>query len=156
MTNDGDINTRRDGEEPQVPPRLIAALKEPSARRVFVPPAIDQAVLRAAHRQLEKTPAPRRSLFRAWFVWPAMAAACLVLIGLIHFITRPNSRTTGFAREDINHDGQVDILDAFQLARELQSGAKSTADLNGDGVVDQRDADLIAARAVRLEKGGRS
>ena len=76
-----------------------------------------------------------------------------MLVGLIHSLTR---QTTTFAREDINHDGRVDILDAFQLARELESGAKPAADLNGDGVVDQRDADLIAARAVRLEKGGRS
>src|SRR6516165_6854498 len=139
MRDDGDINTRRDSEEPQAPAKLVAALKEPLARRVFVPPTIDQAVLGAARRQLEKTPA-RRSLWRPWFAWPALAAACLMFVGLIHSLTK---QTPAFAREDLNHDGRVDILDAFQLAREIQSGAKPALDLNGDGVVDQRDADLI-------------
>lgn len=155
MTNDGDINTRRDSEEPQAPAKLVAALKEPLPRRVFVPPVVDQSVLRAARKHLEKTLPPRPRLFHHWRFWPAVAAACLALVALVHFL-KPSGRTTSFAREDINHDGQVDILDAFQLTREIQSGAKPATDLNGDGVADQRDADLIAARAVRLEKGGRS
>ncbi|MCL4785299.1 MAG: hypothetical protein KJ070_00695 [Verrucomicrobia bacterium] len=52
----------------------------------------------------------------------------------------------------------MDILDAFLLARHLQSGDKPelNLDLNGDGVVDHRDAETIAAEAVKLEKGGRS
>jgi len=154
MSNDGDINTRRDSEEPQAPAKLVAALKEPLPRRVFVPPAVDQAILRAARKHLE-TPPSRPRLFRAWFFWPAMAAACLALIAVVHFFGKSSGKTE-FAREDINHDGRVDILDAFQFARELQSGRKDAADVNGDGVADQRDVDLIATRAVKLEKGGRS
>jgi hypothetical protein len=62
------------------------------------------------------------------------------------------------AGEDLNHDGRVDILDAFQLARQLQTGQKPAAglDLNGDGVVDWRDVEVLATRAVHLEKGGQS
>jgi hypothetical protein len=62
------------------------------------------------------------------------------------------------AREDLNRDGRVDILDAFALSRQLRDGKASSTglDLNGDGVVDERDAEVIAARAVRLEKGDRS
>ena len=69
------------------------------------------------------------------------------------------SRARGYAREDVNQDGRVDILDAFQLAREIQSGAAlpTALDFNGDGVVDRSDADVIASEAVSLEKkGGRS
>ena len=63
-----------------------------------------------------------------------------------------------YVREDLNRDGRVDILDAFQLARQLQSGNDPGAgsDLNSDGEVDRRDVEIIAAQAVRLEKGGRS
>src|SRR5262245_37151144 len=114
--NTGDPNTRRDGEEPQAPLKLAAALKELPARRVFVPPTLDEAVLGAARRHLAE---PRRSApgafdrFRSWFLWPTVAAACLALIGLIYFFAKP---AKDLAREDLNHDGRVDILDAFQLA----------------------------------------
>ena len=59
---------------------------------------------------------------------------------------------------DLNHDGQVDILDAFALARQLKESAQSNLqlDMNGDGVVDERDVATLAARAVSLGKGGRS
>jgi hypothetical protein len=51
----------------------------------------------------------------------------------------------------------VNILDAFELAREIRSGAPLPArfDFNGDGVVDRTDADTVAAEAVRLERNGR-
>ena len=154
----GATNPRHDGEEPHAPPRLVAALKELPSRRVFVPPAIDETVLHAAQRQLA---GPRRGaldriLFLRW--WPALAAACLLVLGLMLVLLRPLSSPSRFAREDLNHDGQVDILDAFQLAREVRSGTRppSSLDLNGDGVVDARDAAVIARQAVELGKGGRS
>jgi hypothetical protein len=52
----------------------------------------------------------------------------------------------------------VDILDAFALARQLKSGLVPGPgqDINGDGVVDERDVETIAAQAVRLQKGGHS
>jgi len=158
--NNGDINTRHDGEEPQAPPKLVAALKEPPARRVFVPPSVDAAILAAARKQLAGR-GGRAGLWsgiRAWLVWPAMATACLALIGLIYVLMKSGADREEFAREDLNHDGRVDILDAFELAREAGAGVKPDAgrDLNGDGVVDSRDAAVIAAHAVKLEKGRRS
>jgi hypothetical protein len=62
------------------------------------------------------------------------------------------------ASEDLNHDGKVDILDAFMLARKLQGGRISDPhlDMNGDGVVDHRDIEAIVAHAVSLANGGRS
>ena len=164
----GDPNTRRDGEEPIAPGKLVAALKEPPARRVFVPPSMDAAVLRAAREHLGRSLvslAPSdgervgvRGMFarllHPWPLWPSVA--CLAVAGFAYFASRSAQQT--FAREDINHDGRVDILDAFQLARETQSGAKPVthADLNNDGFVDRHDAELIATHAVKLEKGGKS
>ena len=156
--NQGDIDTRRDGEEPQAPAKLVAALEELLARRVFVPPTIDAAVLLAAHRHLAKPRRPGFGALRAWLNWPVWATACLAVAALIYLLMKPTGVTPTIARADINHDGRVDILDAFQLARELQSGRKPAAglDLNGDGMVDQRDVEIIAAQAVKLEKGNRS
>lgn len=73
---------------------------------------------------------------------------------------------TGFAPNpfDLNHDGVVDVLDAYVLARTLEplggrvkassealaKAGFSLADLNGDGYVDDLDVELIAARAVSL------
>ena len=150
--------TRRDGQEPQAPAKLVAALKESSSRRVFVPLALDEAVLDAARRHLARPRPKVFRFFRSWLVWPATAAACLLLVGLGFFIVRQRGASPEFAREDLNHDGRVDVLDAFQLARQLQSGSvpASAVDLNGDGVVDRRDAELIAAHAVKLDKGGKS
>ena len=94
---------------------------------------------------------------------PALSAFPLrdPVSALTHLVTRSisnYSRQAAFAREDVNHDGRVDILDAFALARQLKAGAARATrfDINGDGVVDERDVASIAARAVRLEKGGHS
>jgi len=49
----------------------------------------------------------------------------------------------------------VDILDAFKLARHVESTDRTEKkwDINGDGVVNSDDVDLIALAAVRLDKG---
>lgn len=153
-----DPNTRRDGEEVEAPPKLVAALREPPARRVFVPPAVDSFILNAARRHLAQPERRKFQFFRPWIAWPALATACLAIVGLVVFTTRRPSSLQTFAREDINQDGRVDILDAFQLARALQSETKPAAasDVNQDGVVDWRDTEFIAGRAVKLGKGGRS
>src|SRR5579859_1770798 len=99
----GDTNTRRDGEEPQAPEKLVAALKELPARRVFVPPAIDSVVLLAAHRRLAR---PRRSgavAFRFRLNWPVWAATCLAVLGLVFLFVKPAAVTPAIARMDVNH-----------------------------------------------------
>jgi len=156
--NNGDPNTRHDGEEPKAPAQLVAALKEPPSRRVFVPPAVDRAIIGAAQRHLAKPERAGFNFFRSWLVWSAVATACIVLFGLIYFVSQPGDSSATFAREDLNRDGRVDILDAFQLAREVRSGTKlpNDLDLNHDGLVDGRDAAFIANDVVKLEKGKRS
>jgi len=94
--------------------------------------------------------------------WPAFATVCVLGIWMARLlIPQGEFKSTiraEFAREDLNRDGQVDILDSFALARELKSGKSLPAifDVNGDGVVDERDMALIAAHAVELRKDNRS
>jgi hypothetical protein len=155
--NANGMNTRHDGEEPNAPARLVAALKEPPPRRVFVPPTVDDAVLVTARRHLAKPLRLGFGVLRSWLLWPAAATACIALIGVGLFLVRQTGRPPEFAREDINRDGHVDILDALVLARAVQAGGQAPSpDLNGDGVVNLRDAEQIAAQAVKLGKGGRS
>ena len=95
-----------------------------------------------------RTPVP-------WFRLLAAAAVVVLGLGVGLLINRQINPPAVIAREDVDRNGQVDILDAFALARKLQQGGAAgvALDLNGDGVVDQRDIDWVAARAVKLHKG---
>jgi hypothetical protein len=153
-------HNKQNGDETlAVPGRLAAAFQRLPRERVFVPPTVDEAILRAAERHLRK---PERANFNwiqlcRWLT--AAAAACLLLGLLVVQLMRPagdGSRQAAFARQDFNHDGRVDILDAFALARHLKGGIGGAGlDVNGDGVVDERDVAALAAQAVKLTPGGR-
>ena len=188
-------NPDREKDALEAPVELISALKRSSKASVFVPPTVDEAILRTARRQLslqresgfrkvlrivgtvvrrpESVGADVRRLEGKTFAggstpgqslltsaptmlrWAAAAAAVvLLLVTVPHLVRKPGAGLAG----DLNHDGQVDILDAFALARELKTGAhpRPQWDINGDGVVDERDVATLAARAVSLGKGGRS
>jgi hypothetical protein len=146
-------------QESDAPAGLIHAFKQLRFKSIPVPGSVDDAVLNAARRALNR-PAPVESAVRWWAVqnWPNWAripglAAAGLVVSLLAFFLVP----ARFAREDINRDSVVNILDAFQLARELRSGVPlpSRFDFNGDGVVNRADADAVAADAVRLESRGR-
>jgi hypothetical protein len=145
----------------EAPPKLVAALQRLPQEPVFIPPTADEAVLRAARRHLE---GPRQARFTwlRFMPWVAAAAAALMLlVALPQFLKQPSpgtGRDPALARGDLNHDGRVDVLDAFALARRLKQGESKNPqpDLNGDGVVDERDVAMLAARAVKLNRGGPS
>ena len=154
-------NHDNDSDGSPAPSRLMAALQQSQAPRVFVPPTVDEAVLRAARERLAPARPRESSLLTRWWRWPAFATACLLLCAVAYRLTRtpsPQNPPLAYVREDLNRDGRVDILDAFQLVRQLQSGDQPgpNLDFNGDGVVDNHDANTIAAQAVKLEKGGQS
>ncbi len=152
-------NRDREKEALEAPPKLISALKRSPKAPIFIPPTVDEAIVRAAHRHLSRQEPP-------WFKWSrlirwGMAVAALVLLlAIVPHALRKVGPTPGstLVRGDLNHDGQVDILDAFALARELKAGAHPSPqlDINGDGVIDERDVATLAAQAVSLAKGGRS
>jgi hypothetical protein len=155
------VNNQPDPDEAlQAPPKLVAALKRLPQEPVFIPPTADEAILRAARKHLGR-PVPVRTPWFRFMPWPAAAAAIVLFAAISLFFVRPAhgpARDSAFARGDLNHDGHVDILDAFALARQLKQGGTRNLqlDLNGDGVVDERDVAALAARAVKLENGGHS
>src|SRR6266404_2347666 len=143
-------------EDLEAPPRLIEALIQASSERIFVPPAIDRAILKTAERQF--SPAGGGRSRRDWW-WTGLATASAVVVAFTLVTSQWQRVAKGrFAVEDVNGDGQIDILDAFALARQGKQGSASDKrlDLNGDGIIDEKDAATIAAHAVKLERGGRS
>ena len=177
-------NGRNKDENLEAPPKLVAALRQLRPEPVFVPPTVNEALLRAARQQLGRPEKRRPNWFRLmpWTVATAglAAAALLTYPHAKEFLGSESSPGTkafqrgsestakssvasqrqalANVREDINRDGKVDILDAFLLARKLQGALFSDPnfDANGDGVVDNRDVEVIASDAVSLEKRGRS
>lgn len=141
----------------EIPPRLrgdLHALFEPDSP---VPPQIDRAVMDRARRRL----APRQRHYRL-VRWAASAAAAAAVITFVFMLDHTHQRgqtarqlaqTT--IRADIDLNGRVDILDAFKLARQIESTEQPQIqwDINRDGLVNRDDVDYVAFAAVRLDKG---
>jgi hypothetical protein len=154
-------NNRNIPEESQlgIPDRLaedVRALLEPE---LSVPAEIDRAVLDRASRHFagrEFVQARRR--FRWVALWKVAAAAAVVIFAFsLDLHDKPQRAVhdpamAGAGAVDFDRDGQVNILDAFKLARqiELAGGTKANLDINGDGLVNRDDVDKIAFAAVSL------
>ena len=157
MKNHDDIN-----DLPEAPEGLIDGLRAAHEGAPRVPARMDRAILSAARERL--SPKRRRVLVLKWAVPLAAAAAVLVAVGVV----LPDGDKPALepawsvakvqvprAREDVDGSGQVDILDAFMLARRIEAddAPADTWDMDGDGAVGQGDVDLIAMAAVRLNGG---
>jgi hypothetical protein len=163
--------------EPAAPPRLLKALAGLGQPGISVPESVDEAILQEARRHLRSAAGIRLSAgslslwsrmqqaFQCWapralpawrplVSWGALAALLLLAILLARPWTVPKSNSGQLSREDLNRDGRVDILDAFALARQIEHGSHpdQRLDLNGDGVIDRRDVEILAARAVSLDQ----
>src|SRR4051812_990252 len=132
-------NERNDERELQASPKFKQALRSLQKETIFIPPQVDQAVLRGVQPNLARI-CKRKAVWNQSTRFLAMAAAfvlaCFVTITLLN---SRRSGTSNFAREDLNQDGRVDILDAFQLTRELKNGNSLKLDLNADGHTDASD-----------------
>lgn len=149
-----------------VSPRFSEDLGELFTPARDVPTNIDRAVVEAARTRLV-----RRQPRLRWVRWtvPTAAAAAVIVGAYVLFVTGgtadrqcQNSKfppkagvLVSTVQADIDRNGRVDILDAFKLARHIESGhaADSTWDTNGDGLVNREDVDRVAFAAVRLDKG---
>ncbi|MBN2131878.1 MAG: hypothetical protein JW741_20425 [Sedimentisphaerales bacterium] len=123
-----------------------------------VPEDIDRAVAEAARGHFSRQ--PRRLWWVRWAVAAATtAAAVIVWTVYVPGLRGPAPHATRVAadmkRADIDRNGRVDIIDAFRLARHIESASptKRTWDINGDGLVNRDDVDQVARAAVRLNKG---
>ena len=137
-----------------LPPKLVEDLAGlyPVPR---VPPGVDAKVLSGAAATWWRQARFRR---RVWWGGAAAAAAAAVLIVVLNLPRQrdvgPVAVQTPAPAGDVDGDGQVDILDAFSLARKVRDAkgnvpATRGEDVNGDGVIDGKDVDLIARMAVR-------
>jgi hypothetical protein len=145
-------NQPHDKDDLRLPARLERELRTLCATPRVIPPSVDDAVLRGARRYLRQSAGLNRLIqFPRWLA----AAAAIILGALVASLFFSPGRQNAHAREDINADGRVDILDAFALARQLEARGipELRLDFNGDGVVDRKDVEAIAGRAVKLEKG---
>jgi len=162
------FDPREQGKEREraVPKALVDDLGALHDVGLTVPPEVDRAVLAVARQRIAADrvrPSQLRPLLR-WAPVGAMAAVAvffalfLVPAGLHRAHEKKahkSPRTTPYVeREDIDRNGEVDILDALALAHGIESGAalREDWDLNGDGQVDKRDVDQVALAAVSLER----
>lgn len=136
-------------QETQAPQGLIDDVRALYGTGVAVPPQVDEGILARAQRRFARRRMVARGL--RWGV-AGVAAAAVLLVAVTIW---PGLRSVAAGREDIDGNGQVDILDAFTLARNIEApdGVKKEWDLNGDGVVNRIDVDTVALAAVSL-KGG--
>ncbi len=135
---------------------LKKAIKQPKP----VSPAADEFIIGLAQKKLRR---PGRFRIIRWAVPAASAAAAILLVAILNNQPKQalqpalvkETRVAGFAREDIDLNGQVNILDAMKLAKGLKQEQKINKewDINNDGQVDSKDVDVVAYSAVRLDKG---
>jgi hypothetical protein len=151
-----------DDAEFKVSHRLEANLEELFKPPAGVPPEVDRAVLDRAYKHFRQIPAAsgRRTSHWTW-LWRAAAAAAVIILAFSLNLTerteRPGERSGRATAQavDIDQNGRVDILDAFKLARQIESARPTEQDwdIDGDGLVDVDDVDMVAFAAVRLDKG---
>lgn len=136
----------------------LKALFEPQRG---VPPEVDRAVLDRAHKHFAQMQPGKSKRLRIHWAWRIAAAAAVIILAFSLDLTKQGGLTTdSFSVSetpavDIDRNGRVDILDAFKLAKQIESAGPLQAgwDVNGDGLIDRDDVDVVALAAVRLDKG---
>lgn len=122
---------------------------------VSVPPEVDRAILNKASQKLTRP----RSNIRIWrWIGPVAAAATIIIFISLPKVQKQKTNiapmeTLASVSTDFDNSGRVDILDAFKLAKLIQSekSVDNKWDINGDGQVDSDDVDKIALVAVSLD-----
>ncbi len=148
-----------DTSDPDQRPDLARDLARLADARIEVPRSIDDAVMSAARTVLSRRRRGGHPAFR-WAAWTAAAAGLVLVLWVGGILTqgptapqRASMMAPAIAG-DLDRSGQVTILDAFALARQLESDRPAAAgDFNGDGLIDRADVDAIAMAAVRLPEG---
>ena len=119
-----------------------------------IPHEVDMAILNKASQKLVR---PRRRIHVLRWIGPIAAAAAIIIFMSISNMQNQKTNVAPMesiaqASTDFDNNGKVDILDAFKLAKLIQSekSVDNKWDLNGDGHVDDSDVDEIAIVAVSL------
>ena len=150
-----------------IPEKLREDIKDIYKSSETIPPEIDRAIIDRAEQhfagvEFDKT---KQRRIRWNVIWKVAAAAAVIIFAFSLDLTlQPDVEqepTTARMASlegrnlDIDNNGRVDILDAFTLARRIESVnyTESQCDINNDGLVNRDDVDEIAMAAVRLNKG---
>ena len=140
-----------------IPQSLSEALRRLDRARPAISPldlsSLDDAVLAAARAHTTR----RARRIRTLRIAVGMAAS-IALITAATWSLLPRRHASPAALAEISGPSQtITILDAFRLARLLEAPrtAQSPAlprawDATGDGLIDQRDVEALAHRAVKL------
>ena len=151
----------------RISPKLSEDLNTLFKPQFSVPSEVDRAIIDKAHQHFIPKHW-RHRVFRHVSLWRIAAAAAVIIFAFsLNLTEKPGpstSRTVLVEAQavDIDRNGRVDILDAFKLARHVESAKytetnlslrKQGWDINGDGLVDRNDVDLVAFASVRLDKG---
>lgn len=160
-----------------LPPAIADALRELDGPAVLPDADRDAAVLSGA--RLHLAPLQRKRRNTRWFIGSAaggaLAAAAMICVAVFLGDPAGKAEAPEFAAQtdrsspesgllstpptsaaqpgDLDHNGSLDILDAYALAKRIEQGRADIDDLNGDGQLNQRDIDWIANRAVALKLG---
>ena len=167
-------------EDDELPQQIVDALQSSNRQDLVVPDPVRAAILQDAADVLQRTikqPRKSNSVFsRRWVKISGVVLASAVLVALVlpngplavnepEPIVVGNSGVGGLPAEngmrppsgkDVDGNGQVDILDAFLLAKSIEQNESSkqfelaSLDQNGDGVVDSDDVDSIVMSVVML------
>jgi len=145
----------------RVPTKLSADLNALFEPQTGVPPEVDHAVMDRAHKHLAPLQSGRGKRLRIHWGWRIAAAAAVIILAFSLDLTKQTGpKTDSFSLSktqavDIDRNGRVDILDAFKLARHIETAGHTETewDFNGDGLIDHSDVDMVAFAAVRLDKG---
>ena len=159
----------------KISPKLSEDLNTLFKPQFSVPPELDMAIMDQANRRLVQRHW-RHRIFRHVSLLRIAAAAAVVIFAFSLNLTQKPGPSTSLSvlveaqAVDIDRDGRVDILDAFKLARHIESAdrpktnlspvsgtgqalRKQEWDITGDGLVNRNDVDSVALAAVRLDKG---
>lgn len=144
----------------RIPSKLSADLKALFEPQVGVPPEVDRAVMDRAHNHFAPLQSGKGRRLRVHWSWRIAAAATVVIFAFSLDLTKQTGPATDrfslseTQATDIDQNGRVDILDAFKLAKHIESTgpAETEWDINGDGLIDRSDVDVVALAAVRLDK----
>lgn len=155
----GENENQENEPELEAPKGLVEDVAALYGAEVPVPAELDDAIVVLARRRLTPRSRPRLVLRWAFGGAAATAAALLLAVWIVGGPERPRQASSRSAhvsiKEDFDGNGRVDILDAFALARQIESARKlkDKWDMNGDGIVDRADVDRIAMAAVSLKRG---
>lgn len=141
-----------DNSEPVIPPRLCDAIRTGSPRVSGESLARLDAQVLGMSGEHERRRRRRAVLYRIGGV-VAAAAGLAIAVSVAWWGGGIRSSADELV---LRADEPVTILHAFRLAKLIErpgGGVSLTWDVTADGVVDRRDVEVLAARAVRLSAG---